>query len=149
MASGIFWIWPAGLSPPGVFAFDALAEREVEDLLSEEKCPEKDRKPLICAACGTGITSKRERLEMNGAHSHTFTNPHGLTFHIGCFGNAENCRPEGEATTAWSWFAGYAWRICACAGCGIHLGWRYEPATPRPEDPGFYGLILDRLTAPN
>ena len=149
MASGILWIWPAGLFPPGVVAFDALAEREVEDLLADEATAEKDRNPLICAACGAGITSRREGVEMNGAHRHTFTNPYGLTFDIGCFATAKNCRAEGDATPAWTWFEGYAWRVCVCAGCGIHLGWHYEPATPRAGDAGFYGLILDRLSAPN
>lgn len=149
MASGILWVWPGGIFLPGVLAFDALAEREVEDLLSEKKARERDKKPLICAACGAGITSKRERLEMNGAYSHAFTNPHGLTFNIGCFRNAENCRPEGSSTTAWTWFQGYAWRVCVCAGCNTHLGWHYEPSTPRPGDGGFYGLILNRLTTPS
>lgn len=149
MAGGIFWFWPAGVLPVGAMTFDALAEREAEDLLAEDMQAEKEPGPLVCASCGAGITSKRERLEIHGAHSHTFTNPHGLIFNIGCFGNAENCRSVGEATPAWTWFRGYAWRVCVCASCGIHLGWAYEPSPPRAEDRGFYGLILDRLTEPN
>ncbi|MDX1514077.1 MAG: cereblon family protein [Gammaproteobacteria bacterium] len=143
------WLWPAGIFPPGIVAFDALADREVEDLLDEEKAAQKDPSPLLCAACGLGITSRRERVDMNGAHAHTFTNPHGLTFEIGCFGFAENCRLEGEATTAWTWFSGYAWRVCVCTGCSTHLGWAFEAAPPRAGDRGFYGLILDRLTSPD
>jgi hypothetical protein len=132
-----------------VMAFDALAERDVEDLLEEDSATRRDREPLVCAACGARVTSSRERVDVNGAHAHTCTNPHGLTFDLGCFGVAEGCRPLGEATEAWCWFPGYAWRICVCSQCDAHLGWSYEPATPRSGDTGFFGLIFDRLTRPS
>ena len=131
-----------------IMNFDALADRDVETLIEDETEKERDRSPLICAACGERITTLRERVEMSGGHAHTFTNPHGLTFDIGCFRSAPGCRPVGEATEAWTWFRGYAWRIAVCGGCGEHLGWGYEPASGDGSSRGFFGLILDRLTRP-
>lgn len=147
MAAFTFWYFPALLHSAWTMAFDTLAERDVESLLEDEVEKSEDRNPLICAVCGERITSIRERVEMNGTHAHTFTNPHGLTFDIGCFRSAPGCKPVGEATEAWTWFRGYAWRVAVCGGCGAHLGWGYEPADPGTR--GFFGLILDRLSQPD
>lgn len=149
MSALSWWFFPALLRPAGVLAFDALDEGEVDSLLKDKKKTKVDRGPLVCAACGERVTTLKERMEKNGAHAHTFTNPHGLTFEIGCFKHAPGCRPVGEATEAWTWFPGYAWRVGVCAACGAHLGWGYEPANPDPEDSGFFGLILDRLARPS
>ncbi len=148
MAALSFWYFPALLHPTWIMAFDALADQDVESLLEDEVEESPDRSPLICTACGERITSIRERVEMNGTHAHTFTNPHGFTFDIGCFRSAPGCKPMGEATDAWTWFRGYAWRVAVCGGCGAHLGWGYEPASPDPDNRGFFGLILDRLSQP-
>ena len=32
---------------------------------------------------------------------------------------------HGVPTTDFTWFAGCAWEFLHCAGCGVHLGWRY------------------------
>ncbi|MCA9704693.1 MAG: hypothetical protein KDK70_02450 [Myxococcales bacterium] len=94
---------------------------------------------LLCAACGLPVTSERARIEVAGAHRHTFVNPHGLVFEIGCFDRAPGCAAVGPAQAFFSWFPGHAWRVGVCRGCGAHLGWRYD-------DPaGFHGLVLDRL----
>lgn len=146
MSAFSFCYFPALLHTGRILAFDALAERELESLLEDKVEKSKDRDPLICAACGERITSIRERVAMNGTHSHTFTNPHGFTFDIGCFRSAPGCKPLGEATQAWTWFPGYAWRMAVCGGCGAHLGWGYEPAPANAEAGGFFGLILDRLS---
>ncbi len=98
---------------------------------------------LVCAACGHRITSEAERIAVAGAHAHTFTNPHGLSFHIGCFREAPGCRDQGPGSLEYTWFAGYVWSIASCTGCGGHLGWRYRDTA----GDGFFGLILDRLAA--
>ncbi|MDF1551421.1 MAG: cereblon family protein [Deferrisomatales bacterium] len=72
---------------------------------------------------------------------HDRTNPFGVAFTFGCFTEAPGAEPVGEATTRHSWFAGQAWRLALCRACGIHLGWQFEG-----DAPGFFGLILDRLT---
>jgi len=102
-----------------------------------------DREPgdaICCRFCLQVITSAGERVAQSGAHRHTFANPHGYLFEIGCFRSAPGCRSEGPAVTEFSWFSGYAWRIAACGRCLNHLGWRFQGAAP-----SFYGLILNNL----
>ncbi len=94
---------------------------------------------LRCGACSQAITRDDLRVEIADAHQHTFVNPHGLVFEIGCFARAPGCVGVGPAEAFFSWFPGYAWRVVVCRGCGAHLGWSYG------ERPGFYGLVLDRL----
>jgi hypothetical protein len=95
---------------------------------------------LLCFACGHPITSESERIAAGGAHEHTFTNPGGWVYRIGCFRRAPGCAQAGEFTGEYSWFPGQAWRYALCAGCRAHLGWAFRGAQPE-----FYGLILDRL----
>ncbi|MGB5984318.1 MAG: cereblon family protein, partial [Desulfobacterales bacterium] len=86
-----------------------------------------------------------ERSAQSGAHRHTFANPHGRVFEIGCFRDAPGCRVQGPALTEFSWFSGYAWRIALCGGCLSHLGWRFQGAPSGIPGPGFFGLILNHL----
>lgn len=103
---------------------------------------EKLEKRLFCAACKLPVTDQNQRIAMLGAHAHSCVNPHGLTFHIGCFREAPGCAVAGEATTEHTWFPGYAWRVAACGRCGTHLGWQFEGGNG-----GFYGLIVRQLTS--
>ena len=130
-------------SRPGLCArgFELREPESPQDLTGAQAGP--DREPgeeLYCFACGLAITRRRERLEVGGSHSHTFTNPAGYVFRVGCFRRAPGCAQAGEFTQEYSWFSGYAWRYALCAGCRVHLGWVFGG----PE-PGFFGLILDRL----
>jgi hypothetical protein len=77
---------------------------------------------------------------VQGGHEHRFTNPHGVTYHIGCYREAAGCSIVGESTMKFTWFPGYAWRVALCANCRTHLGWRFESPGG-----GFHGLILNRL----
>jgi len=95
---------------------------------------------LACRRCLSAVTDGSQRIAMGGAHAHHFVNPHGIEFHVGCFADAPGCATVGEASTYWSWFPGFAWRIEVCAACGEHLGWLFVSA-----DALFHGLILDRL----
>ena len=94
---------------------------------------------LACARCQAAITSTADRLEMAGSHEHTFANPHGFVFRIGCFARAA-CVPAGEGSTHFAWFPGYRWRVEHCRRCGEHLGWLFQA-----EGKAFHGLVLDRL----
>jgi hypothetical protein len=80
-------------------------------------------------------------MEVEDAHHHTFANPHGMVFEIGCFLSAEGCVTLGPATDAFSWFKGYGWEIAYCRNCQTHLGWWFVSGGAH----GFYALILDRL----
>ena len=123
--------------------FDRRTDNERERLVEKQSAEKtKKEKRLFCAGCRHVITHQDERIQVQGGHAHTFTNPHGYTFHIGCFGQAKGCVTTGAGTTEWSWFQGYSWRIALCRHCQGHLGWRYHA-----QDESFYGLILDRLTS--
>jgi hypothetical protein len=102
-----------------------------------------EARAIVCRRCGHAVTREEARVSRGGAHVHTRINPGGWVFELGCFAEAPGCRAEGPATTAFTWFPGYAWAIALCAGCGTHLGWRYSG-----EGGTFFGLILDRLIAP-
>jgi hypothetical protein len=95
---------------------------------------------LACALCRQRITSSADRVARRGAHEHTFTNPEGIRFRIGCFGAATSTNAASSPTTYWSWFPGYAWQIELCAACGEHLGWRFSSS-----DDAFHGFVLDQL----
>jgi hypothetical protein len=96
-------------------------------------------RPIWCRACTTRVTWEEMRIEVAGAHRHTFTNSDGETFEIGCFSTVPGCRVEGEATLEGTWFDGYSWSYAHCSNCTKQLGWYYEA------DGRFFGLILERL----
>jgi len=95
-----------------------------------------------CRACGYAITSARHAVEVEGGHVHTFFNPAGILFEIGCFDQAPGCVVSGVPTSEFAWFRGMSWRYASCGACGRHLGWQFLA----PAGTGFFGLILDRLT---
>jgi hypothetical protein len=96
---------------------------------------------LVCAHCGNLVTSRASAIAMAGSHAHTFANPHGFEFRIGCFADAPGCREVGEESAHWTWVPGFTWRVSLCRHCGEHLGWLF-----RSSDARFFGLILDQLT---
>lgn len=98
------------------------------------------RRGLVCAACEHEITDDAQRIDMAGAHEHTFINPAGRQFRIGCFAAAPGCATRGAEESAFSWFPGWGWQVALCARCGAHLGWGYRNAAGR-----FWGLILSAL----
>ena len=119
---------------------EAENEAWLEEILAgerEEQAEEEEN--LYCFICGRPITQTRQRISVAGAHRHTFTNPAGYRFEIGCFREAPGCGQAGDYSDFYSWFDGYAWRYAMCSSCRVHLGWVYQG-----EDT-FYGLVLDRL----
>jgi hypothetical protein len=101
-----------------------------------------DGGPAIrCRACGMKITSVDQKITVNGGHRHTFANPHGIVYEIGCFQSANGCAQAGPTSGEFTWFNGYRWRISVCCGCVTHLGWFFAS----PGGAAFYGLIVSRL----
>jgi len=100
-----------------------------------------DGDSLLCRRCGQQITSGSQCISVDSAHEHTFANPEGIIFLIGCFGHVQGCQFSGEPTAQWSWFKGYQWRVTYCAECNLHLGWRFISG-----DHSFYGLVLRNLS---
>lgn len=113
---------------------------------SEEGAPElSDGEPFIrCRECLSPVTRNEDRISVNGAHSHTFANPAGIVYTIGCFRTAEGCGPVGPSSGEFTWFAGHHWRVAICRKCMAHLGWYFSGL-----DTGFWGLILDHLIFPS
>jgi hypothetical protein len=95
---------------------------------------------LLCARCRRLIAKTSDRIEMSGAHEHTFDNPDGYRFRIGCFADATGLLRVGPSSLEYTWFAGYSWQSEICAGCREFLGWLY-----RSGDHRFHGLVLDSL----
>jgi hypothetical protein len=95
---------------------------------------------LGCARCRRPITTTGAGIEVGGSHAHTFTNPDGYRFNIGCFREASGLRRVSPQSSEATWFAGYSWQIEVCAGCKEQLGWLY-----RSGEHSFHGLIVDCL----
>jgi hypothetical protein len=114
-----------------------LFEQETE---AEDDAGVKLDRAIVCRGCGHAITHRKERVEIDGKHHHTFVNPSALVFDIGCFRYAPGCAGYGAESSYWSWFPGYAWRMASCAKCTEHLGWSFKG-----RERTFFGLILDKL----
>ncbi|HON77768.1 MAG TPA: cereblon family protein [Spirochaetota bacterium] len=113
-----------------------------EVLIEDERDSEEKKEPcIICRFCSHVITTPETMMEVDGGHCHTFTNPLGITYSIGCFSSAKGCVHTGDPTMEYTWFPGYFWEYALCGNCYAHLGWHY-----RSEGSRFYGLILDNLT---
>ena len=95
---------------------------------------------VVCATCSHVIARKSDRVEIGDSHTHRFTNPYGLEFHIGCFADALGCAISGSPVAADTWFPGFHWQLASCENCRNHLGWYFDRA-----DEFFYGLILDTI----
>jgi hypothetical protein len=128
--------------------FKTPAEQEqgnkVNNLYQEKDEYEKDGFKeffLLCKSCNHKITTLKEKININGFHNHTFANPNGIIFEIGCYKNAPGCNYSGHFTNEFSWFKTYSWKVSICASCLAHLGWLFLS----PNKDFFYGLIVDRL----
>jgi ribosomal protein L40E len=95
---------------------------------------------IRCRQCHASITSGSRVIQKNGSHEHTFFNPHGIVFRIGCFSQAPGCLVNDRYTGEFSWFASHLWTFAICRQCYTHLGWHF-----RGESGSFYGLIFARL----
>ena len=96
---------------------------------------------LLCRHCLKVISSPSERIEVQGSHKHTFANPQGIVYEIGCFKNAAGCGYTGVPTNEYTWFRGFSWRVALCGRCLTHLGWLFISSGQS----SFTGLILNRL----
>lgn len=103
--------------------------------------PSEEERWIVCRQCQQRLTRPSERTSVNGAHSHTFANPSGVVFEIGCFKMVRGCSFIGPPSYEFPWFAGYSWQIAICGACQNHLGWLFQGH----EGNQFFGLILDRL----
>jgi len=99
----------------------------------------EQNKNLFCKFCKSSITDLDAVIFVNGAQSHTFSNPAGYIYTIQCFNTAPGCDIVGVSSDEHTWFNGYVWQIAVCNSCREQLGWLFS------EHDQFYGLISDRL----
>lgn len=112
-----------------------------QDLEEKEETLSDFNEAVLCRQCGHTITERKNACEVNGSHGHTFFNPAGIVFQIGCFTGAPGCILHGPASREFSWFAGYSWRLALCYNCTTHLGWFFSSSNH-----SFLGLIFNRLS---
>lgn len=101
----------------------------------------EEEQSILCKNCGNPVTFQGSIISVDGNHTHTFTNPSGVTFEISCFSSADGCVIAGDPTDEDTWFEGFSWSYSHCSSCMIHLGWFYQS-----EHENFFGLILELLT---
>jgi len=125
-------------APPAPLPHDAPLPEGIASDAEEER---EDDRVVSCRACGAIITRSHAKIAVDGAHAHSFINPTGFIFRIGCFAMAPGARAAGEESDHWTWFPGYSWQAVVCGRCDQHIGWSY-----RNTSASFVGLILDRVT---
>lgn len=119
--------------------YDGLPAQLVNEKLEEKLADEGGS--ILCRQCSHVVTNESQRITVEGAHQHTFANPHGFVYQIGCFRSAIGCGYTGSLTAEWSWFKGFRWRVAVCSSCLIQLGWLFVASSGE----SFNGLILNRL----
>jgi hypothetical protein len=120
---------------------DERGQRPDSDQLVQDRDESEtgQRRALLCRACQAPITTSVERLEKQGKHLHTFFNPAGIVYEIGCFRRAPGCHAYGVPSSEFAWFPGYSWQVVYCRSCQQHLGWKFIA------DDGFFGLVVNQL----
>ncbi len=145
-AHGNPWLFQPLVGPmePGRWEMRGLTGQQVEEITRKREMEDNEDFDtgdyLLCSNCKHVVTTTAEKIEITGKHHHTFTNPRGFIYKIGCFGAAPGVLNQGAPTLEFTWFSGYSWCYSLCVRCFAHLGWFFESS-----DKNFYGLILDHL----
>jgi yippee zinc-binding/DNA-binding/Mis18 protein involved in centromere assembly len=111
-----------------------LQNEKQEDVVKEEN------KKLLCKQCKNHITNVDDAISIEGAYTHTFSNPAGYIYTINCYQTAPGCLVTGKSTSEFTWFKGYEWQLAFCNSCQEQLGWFFI------NEQQFYALIADRIT---
>ena len=128
--------------PAGMFKICPLSDIDINKVKPDEQVKTKTERErlFLCRYCKNNITTPKYAIEIDGKYNHTFTNPLGKTFRIGCFLSAKGCLNYGEHTLENTWFQGFTWCYALCSECHSHLGWFYIKGSEN-----FYGLISENL----
>ena len=130
--------------PWGLLKTEPPAGKPGHDAAPDSETVEKPARRILCRECLHPVTREQDRTEVHGAHQHTFANPSGMVFTIGCFQFADGCGAAGSPSEEFTWFSGFSWRVAVCTACLAHLGWLFSAASGA----AFWGLILDHLIFP-
>lgn len=120
--------------------YDDSHYSDIEYKIKDEDEKKEEKRYFLCKLCRNTITSYETKINVNGHHSHSFINPAGIEYNIGCFSSASGCNAMGQPTSEFTWFPGFSWSYAICTKCMIHMGWSYQSSGSV-----FYGLILDNL----
>lgn len=101
---------------------------------------QEQERALRCKLCGVTITTSKQKIARDGKHLHTFFNPAGIVYELGCFLKAPGCLVQGPESLEFPWFAGHSWQVSYCSMCREHLGWYFQASSN-----SFFGLIVNRL----
>jgi hypothetical protein len=115
--------------------------RQPDSEAHSDATPSEEDRWIVCRQCRQRLTRPSERIPVNGSHSHTFANPSGVVFEIGCFRMVSGLHYIGPPSYEFPWFSGHSWQIVICSACQTHVGWWFRG----PDSNHFCGLILDRL----
>ena len=128
---------------PGLFRPVVKPEKVVPDTTADpqDRAAQAPMEAVVCRQCLNEISSVAQIREIHGSHTHTFANPEGIVFEIGCYQDAWGCGYVGPASAEFTWFSGYVWRIAVCVTCHAHLGWRFSASNGH----FFHGLITSRI----
>ena len=114
---------------------------KIETADEQKSDDEEEEAHIVCRHCTHFLTQSSNRVSVDGAHTHVFSNPHGYVFEIVCFRNVTGVLHTGIITDDFSWFRGYGWRIAVCGNCRIHLGWGFSGDGREP----FHALIVKHI----
>ncbi|XP_037040898.1 protein cereblon homolog [Bradysia coprophila] len=122
---------------------------------------------VICRQCGTDVSLSNFLINKPAAStldSNNITlfnktsvlvqqleNPAGVRFQIVTVNIAFCAKIYTQWRDSYSWFPGYAWKLCLCPKCSTHIGWMFEPVATAtdtqilPTEKGFYGIIVSNV----
>ncbi len=80
----------------------------------------------VCAACGRRLAREDWVLDAGSQGPLVFANPHGRFIELLLVTHVVGGAFDQHATTEFTWFSGFAWRIGTCVGCRSHIGWHFE-----------------------
>jgi cereblon len=105
-----------------------------------------ERIRYLCRGCRAQISDGAAVFSPSGGPPvQVFTNPGGLVCQVLTLMRANGLMFLGPATSEYTWFPGYAWRIALCTQCTNHLGWRYEALAAGASPLDFFGLLVTAL----
>ncbi|KAL3085173.1 hypothetical protein niasHS_010242 [Heterodera schachtii] len=94
---------------------------------------------IVCSNCAQSLCNVSDIVNLStGSNSTLFTNSHGFVHDLFTIKKVSGILLNGQPSTEFSWFPGYAWTVMQCATCGHHLGWRFSSPSLIPAR--FFGV---------
>lgn len=130
------------------------------DVAYEGKGHEKARRESIClscSSCSAPLSALASLVAMSDeGPGGAYCNPAGLVHDVLTVGEVfpNAVALEGDPSSEFSWFPGFAWTVAVCVRCRQHLGWQFTPEEAPTTRTGsgvprsrFFGLTRARVRA--